>query len=154
MTKNALGRWLAGDPWDVVPLHGAARWYVVLMGAASLLAAAGLALDGGTVVTVRGISGYASSAALIVGAVACLVWAWQPTWRVAYAIAGSVLASTFLVRAALAVATLIRGSPAPWAVHVAGAVYTMLGFSVLAVWRHLAPVIRPMRPPESPPHYS
>lgn len=137
---SAIGRWLAGDPWEVVPLHGLARWYVVLMGVASLLMAGGLALDGGTVVSAEGLK-YGSSVALVVGAVACLLWAWRPTWRIAYAVAGSVLAATFLMRAVLAAATLIAGSQVPWAVHVAGALYTMLGFSVLAVWRHLAPVI-------------
>lgn len=147
--RNGLGRWLAGDPWDVVPLHGAARWYVVLMGIASIFAALGLALDGGTVVTVHGLQ-YGSSIALVIGAVACLLWAWRPSWRGAYAVAGSVLAATFLTRAVLAIVTLLEGAKVPWAVHVAGAVYTMLGFSVLVVWRHLAPVIRPRVPPESP----
>lgn len=144
--------WIGGNPWEVVPLHGVARAYVALLGAASILMAIALAVDEGTIIAVEGWE-YATPAALAVGGVAAIWWAYRPRSRHAYALAGSVLAGTFVLRGLMAALTLVLGTPFPWAVVVAGCLCWIAGFGVLVIWRHLAPVIAPKRPPDSPATY-
>lgn len=144
--------WIGGNPWDVVPLHGIARAYVALLGAASLLMSVALAIDDGTIVAAEGWE-YGTPAALAVGGCAAIWWAFHPRSRISYALAGSILAGTFVLRGIMAAVTLVVGTPFPWAVVVAGCLCWIAGFGVLVIWRHLAPVITPKHPPDSPATY-
>lgn len=146
---NHLTRWFGGDPWDVIPLHGIARVYVAMLGVGSLVAAVALGIDRSSVITVEGWQ-WLGPVMLIVGGLACVLWAIRPTNRYAYAVAGSVLSASYIFRGVGAVLTLCYGTPAPWAVGLGAVVYSLFGISILMVWRHLAPVIRPKRPPETP----
>lgn len=146
---DQLTHWLGGDPWDVVPLHGVARLYVAMLGLGSLTAAVALGIDRSSVITVEGWQ-WLGPIMLTIGGLACIVWAWKPQHRYAYAVAGSVLSASYIFRGVGAMLTLIDGTPAPWAVSLGAVVYTLFGVSILMVWRHLAPVIRPRRLPETP----
>lgn len=146
--KQHLVDWIGGNPWEVVPLHGMARVYVALLGLASIVGAVSLGLDHNSIIVVEGWQ-YVSPFFLVLGGVACTVWAWQPTWRLAYAVGGSVLATCYLFRGMGALVSLALTPPptAPWALVLGYIVYTMLGLSILMVWRYLAPVIKPRVPP-------